>query len=242
MRFDKPLLEGVLIRRYKRFLADVELDDGRQLTVHCPNSGAMTTCSEPGSRVVISDSENPKRKLRHTLEMIRSGRAWVGVNTMNPNRAVEGFVRRGRLPELRGYDEVRREVKYGVEGRSRIDLLLSCADGSRPPCYVEVKNSTLRRGDHAAFPDAVTERGRKHLRELQAEVESGRRAVLFFFVGRADVSRWRPADEVDPAYGTTLREAVASGVELLAYGMRFSRRGIALRQRLAIDLPAMHGR
>lgn len=236
MRFDKPLLEGTLIRRYKRFLADVELEDGSRLTVHCPNSGAMTTCSEPGSKVVISDSQNPARKLRHTLEMVRSGRTWVGVNTMNPNRAVEGFVRRQRVVELQGYDTVRREVKYGIAGRSRIDLLLSREDELEPQCFVEIKNSTLRRGDHAAFPDAVTERGLKHLLELEAEVAAGHRSVLFFFVGRADVSRWRPADEVDPAYGETLRRVVEAGVEVLAYGMRFSRRGIELRQRLAVDL------
>lgn len=236
MRFDKPLLEGTLIRRYKRFLADVELDDGTQLTVHCANSGAMTSCSDPGSRVVISDSENPSRKLRHSLELVRCGRTWVGVNTMHPNRAVEGFIRRQRIAELRGYDTVRREVKYGIEGRSRIDLLLSCDDGRLPDCYVEIKNSTLRCGEHAAFPDAITERGLKHLLELEAEVEVGQRAVLFFFIGRADVSRWRPADEVDSTYGKTLRQVAVAGVEILAYGMRLSRRGIELRDRLPVDL------
>lgn len=241
MRFDKPLLEGTLIKRYKRFLADVELDDGTPLTVHCANSGAMTSCSDPGSRVVISDSENPSRKLRHTLEMVRCGRTWVGVNTMNPNRAVEGFVRRRRIAELSGYDTVRREVKYGVEGRSRIDLLLSCSAGRLADCYVEIKNSTLRHGEHVAFPDAVTERGRKHLLELRAEAEAGHRAVLFFFVGRSDVKRWRPADEIDSAYGTTLREVVRSGVEVLAYGMRFSRRGVELRDRLPVDLGPLDG-
>lgn len=238
MQFDKPLQEATLIKRYKRFLADVKLDDGEELTVHCANSGAMTSCSDPGSRVLISDSGNAKRKLRHSLEMVRVGRIWVGVNTMNPNRAVEGFVRRRRIPELTGYDGVRREVKYGREGRSRIDLLLTSTQAERPDCYVEIKNSTLRVGDHVAFPDAVTERGRKHLLELEAEVAAGQRAVLFFFVGRADVQRWRPADEVDPAYGETLRQVAAAGVELLAYRMRFSRRGIALGERLPVDLDA----
>lgn len=239
MRFDKPLLEGKLIRRYKRFLADVQLDDGDELTVHCANSGAMTSCSDPGSRVVISDSGNPKRKLRHSLEMVKAGRTWVGVNTMNPNRAVEGFVHRQRIAELAGYDTLRREVKYGHEGRSRIDLLLTSEE--RPDCYVEIKNSTLRVGEHVAFPDAVTERGRKHLLDLRAMVEAGHRAVLFFFVGRADVHRFRPADEVDPVYGTTLREVSAAGVELLAYRMRFSRRGVALDERLPIDLDPATG-
>ncbi|MCG8455639.1 MAG: DNA/RNA nuclease SfsA, partial [Holophagales bacterium] len=236
MKLHLPLREGRLIRRYKRFLADVELDDGTCLTVHCPNSGAMTTCSEPGRPVVISDSGNPKRKLRYTLEMIRMGRTWVGVNTANPNRAVRAFVAKGRIPELAGYDTVRAEVPYGVEGRSRIDLLLEDPDGERSPCFVEIKNATYRVGEHAAFPDAVTVRGRKHLNELEAEAAAGNRAVIFFFVGRADCRRMRPADEVDPAYGETLRKACGAGVEPLAYRMRFSRRGVELLDRLPVDL------
>ena len=235
MRFDRPLEEGVLLQRYKRFLADVRRADGSVLTVHCPNSGAMTSCSEPGSRALISDSENPKRKLRHTLEMVKSGRVWVGVNTANPNRAVAGWVGRGRIPELVGYPELRREVPYGEEQRSRIDLRLR-HQGERPDCYVEIKNATLKVGEHAAFPDAVTERGRKHLLDLRGVVEQGERAVLFFFVGRSDCHRLRPADEVDPAYGETLREVAAAGVELLAYRMRFGRRRIELLNRLPVDL------
>lgn len=240
MRFDKPLNDVTLLRRYKRFLADVRLADGSELTVHCPNSGKMTSCSEPGSPARISDSGNPKRKLRHTLEMVRSGRTWVGVNTVNPNRAVEGFVRRGRITELADYDVVEREVPYGEGRRSRIDLRLrddATAGGTpRPDCYVEIKNSTLKVGEHAAFPDAVTERGRKHLLDLAGEVAAGNRAVLFFFVGRADCHRLRPADEVDPAYGETLRRVVADGVEVLAYRMRFDRHRIHLLDRLPIDL------
>ena len=216
-------------------LKDVRRTDGSVLTVHCPNSGAMTSCSEPGSRAVISDSENPKRKLRHTLEMVKSGRVWVGVNTANPNKAVAGWVGRGRIPELAGYPELRREVPYGEERRSRIDLRLR-HEGERPDCYVEIKNATLKVGEHAAFPDAVTERGRKHLLDLRGVVEQGERAVLFFFVGRSDCHRLRPADEVDPAYGETLREVAAAGVELLAYRMRFGRRRIELLNRLPIDL------
>ncbi len=235
MRFDLPLERGVLILRYKRFLADVELEDGSRLTVHCPNSGSMKACSEPGRPVIISDSGNPKRKLRHTLEMIRMGRTWVGVNTVNPNRAVAEFIARGRIDELRGYGELRREVPYA--GRSRIDLLLRDPAGSRRDAYVEVKNATYRDGQHAAFPDAVTERGRKHLQDLAEMVRQGHRAVMFFFVGRADCHRLRPADEIDPAYGQELRRAQASGVELLAYRFRFSpSRGIELAGRLPIDL------
>lgn len=236
MRFDKPLLAGTLVRRYQRFLADVELADGTFLTVHCPNPGRMTSCSEPGRPVLISDSGNPKRKLRHTLEMVKMGRIWVGVNTANPNRAVAGFLRRRKIPELAGYGEIQPEVKYGAGGRSRIDLLLRDREGGHPGCYVEVKNTTLKIGEHGAFPDAVTERGRKHLLDLAGVVAGGERGVIFFFVGRADCRRFRPADEVDPAYGETLREVLTEGVEALAYRVRYTRQRIELVDRLAIDL------
>lgn len=245
------MLPATLIRRYKRFLADVVMDDGTELTVHCPNSGAMTSCGEPGRPVLISDSGNPKRKLRHTLEMIRMGRTWVGVNTQRPNRAVDHFVRTGQVPELMGYGDPRKEVRYGEGGRSRIDLLLSDPLGERPVCYVEIKNSTYRtpvaaepdsrpyrraKQYTAAFPDAVTERGRKHLRDLEGVVRAGDRGVLFFFIGRADCQRFRPADEIDPAYGGTLREVVENGVEILAYRMRFSPKRLTLVDRLPVDL------
>jgi len=234
MHWPEPLIPATLIARYKRFLADVELENGTVLTVHCPNSGSMKTCSEPGRPVMISDSGNPRRKLRHTLEMIRMGRTWVGVNTANPNRAVAGFVRRSRIPELEGYGEVRREVPYGEENRSRIDLLLEHPE--RGPCYVEIKNATYRVGEHAAFPDAVTTRGRKHLEELIGVVKAGQRAVMFFFVGRADCGRLRTADEIDPAYGEALRRARDAGVEILAYRFRFNRRRIELDRRLPLDV------
>ncbi len=240
MRFTRELIPATLLRRYKRFLADVELKGGTELTVHCPNPGRMTSCAEPGRPVWISDSNTPavgapparpKRKLRYTLEMIRMGRTWVGVNTANPNPAVAGFIRRGRIQELTGYDQIQPEVRTGA---SRIDLRLR-AEGRRD-CWVEIKSATLRVGEHAAFPDAVSERGRKHLEELAALVAGGDRGVIFFFVGRADCHRFRPADEVDPAYGATLRRVVAAGVEPLAYRMRFSRRGIELVDRLPVDL------
>ena len=248
MKIEGPLIEGTLILRYKRFLADVELADGRRLTVHCPNSGRMTACSEPGRPVLISDSENPKRKLRYTLEMIRMGRTWVGVNTGRPNRVVRSLIEADRIPELQGYEEVRPEVFYGPEKRSRIDLRLTPGDGDpRPPCWVEIKNSTLRvderEGDEgrliptAAFPDAVSARGTKHLEELTAIRRAGERAVIFFFIGRADCRRFRPADEIDPVYGRALRDAVAAGVEILAYRMRFTRDAVHLVDRLPVTLP-----
>ncbi len=242
MKFTRLLTPAILLRRYKRFLADVELADGTVLTVHCPNPGRMTSCGEPGRPVWISDSESTsvcapparrKRKLRYTLEMIRMGRTWVGVNTANPNPAVAGFIRAGKIAELAGYDEIKPEVSTG---HSRIDLRLRDGAGDRPDCYVEIKSATLRVGEHAAFPDAVSERGRKHLLELAGLVAGGARGVIFYFVGRADCRRFRPADEVDPAYGAALREAVAAGVEPLAYRMRFSKRRIELVDRLPIDL------
>lgn len=243
MKLPDALIRATLLRRYKRFLADVELEDGRELTVHCPNPGAMTSCSEPGRPVLISDSGNPKRKLRHTLEMIRMGRTWVGVNTARPNRAVAAFIGAGKIPELAGYAELRAEVPYGSGNRSRIDLLLSDPDGGRADCYVEIKNTTYRRpveGSagryYAAFPDAVTERGRKHLNELEGVVREGKRGVIFFFVGRADCHRFRPADEIDPAYGETLRRVAGRGVEILAYRMRVSPRRIVPVEPLPVDL------
>lgn len=233
MRFTQPLLPATLLRRYKRFLADVELADGRELTVHCANPGAMTSCCEPGRPVLISDSQNPKRKLRHTWEMIRMGRSWVGVNTARANPAVEGFLRRGRIPELDGYQQLDREVAAGA---SRLDFRLRDPAGRRRDCFVEVKTCSLRTGSHAAFPDAVSERGRKHLLELAELSAGGRRGVIFFFVARADCQRFRPADEIDPAYGDALRQVTAAGVEALAYRTRFGRRRIELVDRLPIDL------
>ena len=236
MRFPDDLIAGRLVKRYKRFLADVALPSGDTITVHCPNSGSMKGCSEPGRPVLISDSKNPKRKLRHTLEMIQMGRSWVGVNTVNPNRAVAAWIGRDRIPELAGYPEQRREVPYGENDRSRIDVLLEHPNGERPRCWVEIKNTTWRVGEHAAFPDAVTTRGQKHLAELEGVVEQGERGVIFFFVGRADCTRMRPADEIDPDYGRILRRAVDAGVEALAYRMRFTRRRIELMERVPVDL------
>ncbi len=216
MKIALPLFHGRLVRRYKRFLADVVLDDGRELTVHCPNSGAMTGMCAPGSRVLVSDSGNPKRKLRLTLERVRAGRAWVGVNTMLPNRIAREGIEKGRGPGLAGYETVRSEVV--LEEGSRIDLRLDAAD--RPPCWVEVKSATLREGRTALFPDAVTVRGRKHLDALLRAVGRGDRAVMLYVVSRGDCDAFGPADGVDPEYGAALRHAAAGGVELLAHSVR----------------------
>lgn len=231
-----PLLPGRLQRRYKRFLADVLLDDGREVVAHCANSGAMTSCNTPGARVLLQElPRSPSRKLLFSWQMIDIDGTWVGVNTVLPNAAAAAFVAAGRVPELQGYAEARREVRYGMQMGSRIDLLL---DGHPilGPCHVEIKNTTLKVGEHAAFPDSVTVRGQKHLRELTHLAAAGQRAVMFYFMGRADCTRFRPADEVDVTYGRLLREAAAAGVEILAYRMHFDPAGITLLGRAPIDL------
>lgn len=231
VRYDLPLLHGRLVRRYKRFLADVELDDGRALTVHCPNSGAMTSCMEPGCDVVLSDSNNPKRKLRYTWELSRMGRTWVGVHSARANHWAAHFIQSGAIKELQGYSTLERERTYG---RHRLDIRLSAPD--RPQAWVEVKFCTLRVGHRAAFPDGVSERGRRHLETLAGIAESGQRAVALFLVGRNDCEAWRPADEIDPAYGRALRQAVDTGVELLVYRLRMSPKGAELVTRLPAEL------
>jgi sugar fermentation stimulation protein A len=195
----------------------------------------MTSCAKPGSTVIISDSENPKRKLRYTWELIKMGRTWVGVNTSTPNAAVADWIAKGKIPELTGYPELKREVKYGREKKSRIDVYLS-GKSNEPPCYVEVKNATMRVGKHAAFPDAVTERGRKHLYELAHAADQGARSVMLFFIGRSDCKQFRPADEVDSKYGEALRE-VAGKVELLAYRCQYKADGsVHPLERIPVEL------
>ncbi|MBW1790175.1 MAG: DNA/RNA nuclease SfsA [Deltaproteobacteria bacterium] len=226
-----PLLEGTLIRRYKRFLADVKLRNNHVVTAHCPNSGSMLACSEPGRPAYISRQNKPGRKLKYTWEMIHMPTSLVGVNTMVPNRLVKASIQGNAVPELRGYENVRTEVKYG--GNSRIDILLE-SDGKR--CYVEVKNCTLVEKGIACFPDAVTSRGLKHLVELQAQVRQGDRAVMFYLIQRMDAEEFRPADRIDPAYGKELRRAVDNGVEMLAYDVSIDLKGIKLNRKLRCRL------
>lgn len=213
MRIDRPLLEGTFVRRYKRFFVDVDLPGLGVTPVHCPNSGSMMGMQIPGAPALVSDSEDMERKLRYTLERVKVGRAWVGVNTMLPNRIVREGIVDGAVAELTGYADVKPEVVCGPH--SRIDLLLTSP--GRPRAWVEVKNTTLKDGAVARFPDAVTERGRKHLGELVRLHREGDRAVIFFLVNRGDCSEMGPADDVDPEYGAALREAAAAGVEILAY-------------------------
>jgi len=217
MQIGLPTLEGRFVRRYKRFFADVELADGTLITAHCPNTGSLKGCLIEGGRAILRDSEDRERKLRYVWQAIEVDGTLVNVDTGLPNRVVHEAVVAGAIPELAGYDEARREVKYGEN--SRIDLLLS-KKRSKKLCYVEVKNTTLAEGPVALFPDAVTERGLKHLHELTAMVAQGHRAVQFFFVSRDDVRAFAPADDIDPAYGAALREAARAGVEVLAYSAR----------------------
>lgn len=226
------LTEGTLIRRYKRFLADVRLDGGLTVTAHCPNSGSMMGCSEPGRPVFLSRHDNPSRKNPYTWEMIRMPGSLVGVNTQVPNRLTAASVRAGLIPELAGYDTVKSEVGYGVN--SRIDLLLT---GGGEACFVEIKNCTLvEGGGRALFPDAVTARGLKHLGELQAEVRRGNHAVMFFLVQRMDAMVFSPAAHIDPAYAVELRKAAGNGVRILCYDTEIDLRSIRLRGPVAVEL------
>jgi sugar fermentation stimulation protein A len=242
VEFRPALLETRFRRRYQRFFADVDPPGGGPgdppLTVHCPNSGSMKHCVETAGRAWISDSGNPARKLRYTLEMLEvdadtGAPARVLVNTQRPNALVEAAVLDGTLAELAGADAVEREVKYGVEN-SRIDLRLRFGDRF---AYVEVKNATMGvGGGRALFPDAVTTRGAKHLRELMGVVAAGHRGVLVFCAGRDDTRVVAPADAIDPAYGRALREAAAAGVEILAYRCALSADRARLVSRVPVEV------
>lgn len=210
MKLPTPLLHGKLLKRYKRFLADVELEDGTCVTAHTPNTGSMQQCAVAGHEVLLSRSDNPKRKLAYTLELIRVNGHWVDTNTQRANRVVEEALRAGEIEGLSGY-RVTPEYRFG---ESRIDFML---DGAQQRLLVEVKNVTLCCQERVAcFPDAVTTRGQKHLRELMTAVDQGMRAVILFLVQRGEAESFSPADAIDPEYGRLLRAAVAAGVEPLA--------------------------
>lgn len=226
------LIPGTLVRRYKRFLADVRLADGSTVTAHCPNSGKMTACCTTGSPVYLSRQDSPKRKLKYTWELISMPGSLVGVNTNVPNRLTAESIAAGAVAELQGYEIVRREVKVGE--RSRLDLLLTGPE--RRPCYVEVKNCTLVENGVAAFPDAVTSRGQKHLEELETLVSTGNRCVMFFLIQRMDARVFQPADRIDPAYSEGLRRAAQKGVEILVYDTVINLRTIRLHRRLPYRL------
>lgn len=223
------LQEGRLIRRYKRFLADIRLPDGTEVTAHCPNTGSMKNCAEPGSRVWIRDVSSPSRKLRYRWELIEiEGQFLACINTGLANHLVKEAIQSDQIPALTGYSGIQTERPYGEE-KSRIDLLLT--EPGRPDCYVEVKNVTLMEEEgRGYFPDAVTARGCKHLRELIAVIKSGRRAVLFYNVAHTGILQVAPAREIDPAYAYTLEEAVHQGVEVLAYSIEISTKSMKVGQ------------
>ncbi|HID37910.1 MAG TPA: DNA/RNA nuclease SfsA, partial [Calditrichaeota bacterium] len=201
-------------------------------TAHCPNSGSMKTCKEPGWPVMLSDSNNPKRKLRYTWEMVHNGTCWIGINTHLAYHIAREAIERKLIEELTMYSEIRSEVKYGQN--SRIDLLLN---GNGELCYVEIKNVTLVETDgHYYFPDAVTERGRKHLGELEEMVRQGHRAVMLFVIQRSDGDIFKPADHIDPKYGEALRQAVDNGVEALAYRAEVTPEEICIKAKIKIQL------
>jgi sugar fermentation stimulation protein A len=235
MRFTAPLLPATLIRRYKRFLADVALPSGETVTAHCANPGSMIGLVAPGAPVWLSRSDNPKRKLGHSWELVEvdlgSGAELVGINTTNPNTLAAEAIAAGLIPELAGYGSVRREVKYGRS--SRVDFLLE--QPGRPPCYVEIKNVHLmRKPGLAEFPDAVTKRGAKHLVELADMAEAGARAVMLFLVQIASAERFALARDIDPAYGAQFDLARGRGVEALARRCRLSRDRIEVAEPIAI--------
>ncbi len=230
MIFPEPLQSAILLRRYKRFLADVRLEDGQEITVHCPNSGSMLGCGEAGLEVMISRSANPNRKYPQTLEMVKVGPTWVGVNTSLTNRLVREALENNLFPELGEIAAIRPEVKVG---NSRLDFRLE-TDGQ--PTWLEVKNCSLVVGRTALFPDAVTERGTRHLRELLALHRAGQRAVIIFCVQREDAECFAPAVAIDPLYAATLAEVIDQGVLALAGRTTISPEAIILDHRLPVVL------
>jgi len=234
MNFKSTLIPGTLIKRYQRFLADIELVTAEVITAHCPNSGSMKTCMTPGWPVMLSRSENPGRKYPYTWEMVHNGSCWIGINTGIPNILAGEAIRSGAIRELQGYSKIRREVKYGQN--SRIDLLL---EGNENNCYVEVKNVTLVEEDGGYyFPDAVTERGRKHLHELAGMIARGHRAVMLYIVQRGDGHVFRPAAHIDPAYAADLEQVYRRGVEILVYRAEVTPEKIEIAEKIAWQLSA----
>lgn len=231
MKWASPLTEAVLLKRYKRFLADVKLGDD-VITAHVPNTGSMTSCWEPEWKCALSKSDNPNRKMAYTLEFTHNGVTWIGVNTANANKLVHMWLKNGLIPELTGYESIIPEKKIGD---SRIDFYLE-KHPSLPAAYVEVKSVTLKLDGVAQFPDAVSERGQKHLRELMELKKKGIRAVMLFIVQREDVDSMRPAHGIDKKYAELLKEAHAAGVEILVYQCKMSLNEIGFGKSLPISL------
>lgn len=229
MHFPQPLARATLVSRYKRFFADVVMDDGTPVTAHCPNPGAMLGLNTPGLACWLSKSDDPKRKLAHTLELVEVDGGLVGINTLHPNRLVAEALAADAIPELAGYATHRREVRYGTN--SRVDFLLQHPD--RAPCWLEVKNVHLsRQPGLAEFPDCVAARSTKHLRELEAMIAEGDRAVALFIVQRTDCEAFSACNELDPAFARGLDQAADAGVEVLAYGCDVGTSGVNIVRRM----------
>ncbi|MBS2210794.1 DNA/RNA nuclease SfsA [Carboxylicivirga mesophila] len=232
MIFETPLVHGTLIRRYKRFLSDIKLDDGTTVIAHCTNSGSMKTCIEEGAEVYLSPAKDPKRKTRFTWEMIKINDQWVGVNTSHPNLIAFEAIKNGTIDKLSGYTHVQREVKTGD---SRIDIM---AQNDHETCFIEVKNVTMKDGKYARFPDAVTTRGKKHLDELIKLKKEGLRAVMLYIIQRSDVEIFAPAHEIDPDYAYTLKHANNAGVEIIPIRVKVSPNEINIEKELPFELDA----
>jgi len=226
-----PLVSGILIRRYKRFLADIELETGEKVTAHCPNSGSMKGCAIPGSQVWLSESDNPKRKYKYTWELIKVPGTLIGINTLVPNKLVKQSIEAGLIKELSGYNQVTAEVKTSTH--TRLDLALE-SEG-RKKCYVEIKNCTLVEEGTAMFPDAVTTRGQKHLGELEHLVSCGHRGVIFFLIQRMDANLFKPAEMIDKVYAQKLRNAVQKGVEIIAMDTIITKRIIRIKNYVPVS-------
>ena len=230
MVFPEKLVHGTLIQRYKRFLADVKLDDGTVVVAHCTNSGSMKSCIENGAEVYLTPVNDPKRRTKFTWEMIKINGDWVGINTSNPNRLAFEAIKEGKIEGLSGYKSVAREVKFGD---SRFDIF---AENENEKCFIEVKNVTMKEGRYALFPDAVTTRGQKHLKTLMEVKSAGIRAVMLYIVQRLDVGVFAPAKEIDPGYADALKEAINAGVEVFVVQAKVTPERIEIGEQLPFEI------
>jgi len=232
MKYEEKLIRGTLVKRYKRFFADVELADGSIVTAHCPNTGSMKTCGSAGDTVYIQPNANPKRKLKFTWELTKTKGGYIGVNTGRPNHIVFEAIESNIIPELTGYESHLQEKKYGKN--SRIDILLESA--SKPQCFVEIKNTTLLHEGQLVFPDSVTSRGLKHIHELANEIKKGNRGVMFYLCNRPEGDLFSPAEHIDPEYAKALKTAYNKGLEILAYRVNHTLTGSRVGEKIAIKL------
>lgn len=230
MKFQEALIHGKLLKRYKRFLADIELDNGEVITAHCTNSGSMKSCIEIGAEVYLSPTSNPLRKTRFTWEMIKIDGQWIGINTNNPNRLAFEAILKQEIPEISGYTQVIREVKWED---SRFDIM---ARNETETCFIEVKNVSMKEGNFALFPDAITTRGKKHLETLIRVKKSGMRAIMLYIVQRCDVDTFSTAKEIDPEYAKTLKKAFDSGIEIFVFQAKVTATSIIITKRIPIKL------